>query len=181
MGPGPGFLWGWNGWLPFLHAPAVVAPLPHRPDHLPEVLADVADPEPSRLGIEAHPPGVAEPERPDLGPRPGVVDERVVLGDRVIPARVGMIDVEPHDDREQVVDPLPGVVDVGAARAVAGADVEVAVGPDDRLAAVVPARGPLDDDPLRARQDLSRVFERWSGIARPGSSACPACPRRAWG
>ena len=69
---GPGLLVRVERVAPFLDAPAVVAPLLDHPDHLPEVLADVADPEPPGLGVEAHPPGVAEPEGPDLRPRPGV-------------------------------------------------------------------------------------------------------------
>ena len=160
---------------PLADAPAVVGPLLDQVDLLPEVLAVVADPELARLAVVAQPPGVAQAVGPDLGPGAGAVDERVVLGHPVVPARVGVIDVDPQHGPQQVVERLAGQVGVGAARAVARGDVEEPVVAEGEVAAVVAVGGPLDDDELRGRVDPVRRPGGRRCSARPGSSSRPPC------
>ena len=131
---------------PLGEAPAVVGPLLDQVDLLPEVLAVLADPELARLAVEAQPPGIAQAVGPELGPGAGAVDERVVLRHAVVPARVGVIDVDPQHGRQQVVEGLAGQVGVGVAGAVARGDVEIAVVAEGEVAAVVAVGGPLDDE-----------------------------------
>ncbi|MFN9457298.1 MAG: hypothetical protein ACK6D7_07980 [Acidobacteriota bacterium] len=52
---------------------------------------------------------------------------------------------------------MAGFVAVGAGGAVAGGDVEVAIGSDDGFAAVVAAGGPFDDDAFGAGLDARRL------------------------
>ena len=89
---------------PLGDAPAVVAPLLDQVNLLPEVLPILADPELARLAVVAQPPGVAQAVGPQLGPGSLAIDERVVLGHAVVPARVGVIDVDPQHGRQQVVE-----------------------------------------------------------------------------
>ena len=93
----------------FHDRPAVVAALLDAVDHLPQLPADVADPQVAGRAVEAHPPGVAEAVGPDL--RPGVrrLDERVVRRDGVGLALVLVVHVDAQDRREQVADVLAGV------------------------------------------------------------------------
>ena len=156
---------------PLDEAPAVIGPLLDQVDLLPEVLAVLADPELARLAVVAEPPGVAQAIGPELGPGAGAIDEGVVLGHRVVPARVGMIDVDPQHGREQVVEGLAGQVGVGAAGTVARGDIEIAVVAEGQVAAVVAVGGPFDDDQLRFRVDamwrlaVDRIAHRLSGLA----------------
>ncbi len=78
---------------------------------------------------------------------------------RVGLAGVGSVDVDAQDRREQVADVLAGVAAVGRARvaAVAGGDVEIAVGAELQAAAVVAAGGPVDHDRLALGVDTRRV------------------------
>src|SRR5262249_46378814 len=69
-------------------APAVVGAAAEQVDHLPEVLADIADVHVSRDAVDAHPPGVAQAEGVQLGPGVLQMAERVVLRDRVTFPRV---------------------------------------------------------------------------------------------
>src|SRR5207249_559401 len=64
---------------PLRDAPAVVAALLDLVHHLPQFPAHVAEPQLAGLAVEAHPPRVAEPERPDFRPHVLHADERVVL------------------------------------------------------------------------------------------------------
>ena len=162
---------------PLGEAPAVVAPLLDQVDLLPEVLAVLADPELARLAVEAQPPGIAQAVGPDLGPGAGAIDERVVLGHAVVPARVGMIDVDPQHGRQQVVEGLAGQVGVGAAGAVSRGDVEKAVVAEGEVAAVVAVGGPLDDQELRLRVDAVRRPGGRPCIARPASPCVPPFER----
>ena len=109
---------------PLGDAPAVVRPFLDEVDLLPEVLPVLADPELPRLAVVAHPPGVAQAVGPQLGTGAGAIDERVVLRDPVIPARIGVVDVDPEHGRQQVVEGLAGQVGVGAAGPVPRGDVE---------------------------------------------------------
>ena len=64
---------------------------------------------------------------------------------------LGLIDVDPQDRAEQVVDLLAGLQLVGDAAAVAGDEIEIAVRAEPDAAAVVPAGGPLEDHLLARR------------------------------
>src|SRR5262249_25848040 len=55
---------------PFHDRPAVVAAALYAIHHLPQLPADVADPQLAGLAVEAHLPGVAEAVGPDLRPGP---------------------------------------------------------------------------------------------------------------
>ena len=148
-GRGSGFRIGVEGVRALHHGPAVIAAPADQLDELPEILPHVPDPGLSGDRIEAEPPRVAKAVGPDLFTGPGHADEGIVLGNGIGPARVRPLHVEPHHDRQQVVDVLAGVLPVGGTGAVPGGDVEVAVRTDDGFAAVVTPRRPLDDDLLR--------------------------------
>ena len=62
-----------------------------------------------------------------------------------------MIDVDAQQLGEDAGQILADVVGVGDAGAVAGDDVEIAVGAELQAAAVVPAVAPFEDDLLRRR------------------------------
>ena len=124
--------------------------------------ADVADPQVAGLAIERHPPRVAQPEVPDLGQCVGLVHERVVGRDRVARVAGTAIDVDPEDLAEERVHPLAVVVRVAARAAVAGRDVQVAVGPEGRRSAVVVRIGLVDPE----QDDLAVAI----GTVRAGSA-----------
>src|SRR5262249_15209589 len=65
-------------------APAVVAALLDLDDRLPQVLADLTDPQVPGLAVEAVPPRLAQAIRPHLGPRPLLGDERIVLRNAIV-------------------------------------------------------------------------------------------------
>ena len=79
-GPAPAL--GADGLAALEDAPAVVAAALDAVDQLPQLPADVADPEVAGRPVEAHPPGVAQAVGPDLGPGAGELDERVVRAGR---------------------------------------------------------------------------------------------------
>ena len=134
-------------------------------DLLPAPLADVADPQVAGLAIERHPPRVAQPEVPDLGQGVGLVHERVVGWDRVARVTGTSVDVDPEDLAEERVHPLAVVVRVAARAAVAGRDVQVAVGPERQRSAVVVRIGLVDpeQDDLAAAVGAVRA-----GLGREG-------------
>src|SRR5262249_3643336 len=141
---------------PLREAPAVIGPLPDQVNLLPEVLTVLADPELARLRVVAEPPRVAQAVGPQLGPGVGPCDERAVLRHRVVPTGVGVVDVEPQDGPEEVVERLAGEVGVGVAGAVAGGDVKVAVVTEGEVAPVVAVGRPLDDEDFRSGVDAVR-------------------------
>ncbi len=125
-------------------------------DLLPAVLTDVADEDVPGPAVEREPVGVAEAERVDLV---GTVAarERVPPRDRVVAV---LARVDPQQLAEQDVRVLGVAVGVAGAAAVAGADVEEAVGAELELAAVVvrEARvGDLDHLVPRARRGAGGV------------------------
>ena len=130
----------------FLQAPAVVVAGLHAAHEFPHLEADVAGPEVARLAVEAHLPGIAEAEGVEFATGSRRSHERVVGGDRVTAAWLGVIDVDPHDGGPQIRDILPGLVRVGGemVAAVAGRHVEHPVRAEGEAAAVVAARGPGD-------------------------------------
>ena len=116
--------------LPPAVVPAAAAARRLEIDLLARVLADVADVEIARRRIEAHPPGIAQAEIPDLVGA-ALADERVVVRDAVVPCRIAReivaVDVEPQDLAEEDVQVLGVVGRIAAGAAVADRPVEVAV------------------------------------------------------
>ena len=126
-GSGTRLRFGMKGVGALHHGPAMITAPADQLDELPEILTHVPDPRLSGDRIEAEAPWIAKTVGPDFLPRPGYADEGVVLGNGIGPARVRPLHVEPHHDRQQVVDVLAGVLPVGGTGAVPGSDVEVAV------------------------------------------------------
>ncbi len=105
-------------------------------DLLPRVLPDVADEEVARLAVEREPPGIAQAVGPDLGTRRGRGRSCERIGGRDAIGRKC-----PHVDAknlpEQGRQALPVVIGISPAPAVPHPDVEVAVGTERELPAVV--------------------------------------------
>src|SRR5260370_5577666 len=139
---------------PLLDAPAVVAAFLDEMDALPQVLADTAVPEVAVLGVEAHLPRLAQAVSPDLRPGGAAVHEGVVLRDGVEP---GIVHIDAQDLAAHIAKVLGGLVPVRDAAAVAGADVEHAVGAELEAAGVVAAGRPPEQDPLARRVGLWRA------------------------
>ena len=91
-----------------------------------QVWPDVADPQVAGLRVEGEPPGVAQPVRPDLGPRAPRSSTNGLSGG--IAYGVAAARVDPQQLAEQRVEVLPVAVRVAAAAAVAETEVEHAVG-----------------------------------------------------
>src|SRR4051794_36480972 len=81
----------------FHDAPAVIAALFDLVDHVPKVLADFARPEVARLAVERKTPCLAQSIGVNF--RTGVFhgDEWIVLGDAVVLAVSGMIDIQTEE------------------------------------------------------------------------------------
>src|SRR2546426_626349 len=109
------------------------------------------------MGIEAEAPWIPEAVGPNLGARALHIYKRVIFRNRVATSGIGVIDIKAHHHGEQVVQPLTGPVGIGATGTVAGRDVEITIGTDDGLAAVMPAGRPFDDDGLRFRTKARRI------------------------
>src|SRR5687768_3456288 len=99
----------------FHHAPAVVSALMRKLDHFPNVLTDISDPGLAGLWIEREPPGISKPVCPDLRQRARCIHEWIVLGDRIVSPRIGMVHVQAHHYCVQVREVLAGIIDVGPA------------------------------------------------------------------
>jgi len=159
----------------FLHLPAVVLAAraaARLPVHLLErTLPDVGDVEIAGQGIEARPPGVAQPEGPDLvGPRPA--REGIVVGDGVVASRIAgkvvAVDIDPEDLPEQGVAVLGAVVGIAATAAVAARYVEVAVvRPEPQPATIVVREGLV----VGEDQQLARRVEDVGIAGRDGVAA----------
>ena len=93
------------------------------------------------MPVEAHAPRIAKAIGPDFRPGLGRLDERIVGRDGVGLAVLLAVHVDAQDRRQQIADVLAGVERVGRVRAgaVAGGDVEEAVGAEVQVAAVVAA------------------------------------------
>jgi hypothetical protein len=159
-----------------LDGPPVVAPADHDAHLLEVVLPDVADVEVS-VPVEGKPVGVPEAERVDLLHRAGRADEGIVPGDP-IPAvgRARAIDVDAMDlaqgDRELLavaVQAMPDdrrlhtarsghdeelAVPIVRAASVTHRDVEIPVGTEGQVPAVVVELGPVDTHQLAATTGL---------------------------
>ena len=59
-----------------------------------------------------------------------------------------MVNIDPQDRAGEIGEILSREVEVGDATAVAGGDIEVAIGTELQAAAIVSARGPLQQDLL---------------------------------
>ena len=129
-------------------------------DLLPRVHAHVRDPQVAGHPVEAPAPRVAHAAHPDLGAGAGSVHVRVVRGDRVpgglLAAAVGIGGVDAQElaeDRGQVLGAVvrvAGVVRAAAEAAVAHADPEVAVRPEEHVAAPVEVAGLVLGDQVAA-------------------------------
>ena len=89
----------------FHYAPAVITAGIDQLDHFPKILTHIPDPRLAGVRIKTEAPGIAEAIRTNFASRARHVDKRIVFRDRVIAARVGVIHVEAHHYREQVVQP----------------------------------------------------------------------------
>ena len=109
-------------------------------DLLDDVLADIGNEErtsaAARWIVERNAPGIAQPQRPDFWR--STPDERIVSRD-IEPFRVAIVDVDvdPQNLAVQHRQILCLVRRIVGFAAVAGADVEVTVGPEYEVAAVV--------------------------------------------
>ena len=103
--------------------------------------------------------GLRKPNAQISGRTPASFDERIVGRDAIGLARLGMIDVDAEDAREQVGAVLAGVERVGGRRpgAVAGGDIQVAVVAEVQAAAVVAARPEPQDHLLALGVDHRRI------------------------
>src|SRR5712691_8683518 len=117
----------------FHHVPAEVGALRHEVDLLIRVLANVSEPERSRLRVEREAPGIAQPVRPDFA-TPATSRERVVGWDAIARA---VAHVDSQELREERVAVLPVALRVPARASVAHPDVEISVRPERELPAVV--------------------------------------------
>src|SRR5256885_14758188 len=101
----------------FADAPAVVAAFDDHVHFLPFILTDVAGPKLAGLTIEAHPPGIAHPVRPDfLADTVAFAGKRIVRRYAVGQVAGARVDIDPEDFSKQGVEILAEVVRiVGAA------------------------------------------------------------------
>ena len=152
------------GLVPLAQAPAVVRPLRAEIDLLPEILANIGDPQSAGAPIERHPPWVAQPVGPDLPAHAGGArrlatvlchhgDEGIVVRDsvgRLVPLGV---DVDPQHLAEEVLEVLPVAERIVLLSAVAVGDIEIAIGAEaDRAPFVVPGWVLDAEDLLAARR-----------------------------
>ena len=124
--------------------PPVVAPFDNAIDLLGVGLPDVTGPQLTGHAVEAEAPGVAQAVRPDL--RAALpADEGVVGRDGVW---LSGVDVDSQDLPQEGVEALGVVVRIRAQLPVAKADVEVPIGSEQDVAAVVvrPRLRELDED-----------------------------------
>src|SRR5206468_7135861 len=102
---------------------------------LPRALTDVADPQVPRRAVEGGAPRVPQPIRPDLGARARSADERVVRRDRVRTARFGRR-TDPEHLAQKRRQGLTVPMRIATAATVPETDVQVAVRPEEQVAAV---------------------------------------------
>src|SRR5437016_1969750 len=138
-------------------APTVIAAPLDQLDHLPQILTDVTNPRLAGVGIETEAPSISEAVSPNLRARALPSHKRVVFRNRVVAPGVGVIDIQAHHRRQQVVQALAGSVLIRSAGAITGRDVEIPVGTDDRLATVMAAGRPFDDNGFRLRTNTRRI------------------------
>ena len=125
------------------HPPPAVVPATGRARRLPvdllaRVLANVSNEEVARGAVEAEAPRVPEPVGPDLSSRAGCQTEWIAGRDRVGRAAVH---VDAQDLAEERVQPLRVVGGVSYFSSISDRDVEVAIGSELQLPAVVAELG----------------------------------------
>ena len=133
--------------LAFEQAPAEVVTRIDLANQLPQFPANIADPQLSRLAVEAHLPRITQAVRPDFAASPVEFDERIIDGDRVGAVGLRPIDVDSQYRGQQVADVLPGVEAIGrkSGAGVTGRDIQHSVRTELQAAPVMPARLPGDD------------------------------------
>ena len=137
-----------NAVRPLDHAPAPVeAAVVDAEDRFPQFPADVAHPQRTVARVKAHLPRIAKAVGPDLRARAGRLDKWIVGRNGIGPVVGWVIDVDPHDARQKIVEPLAGLMGIGRhrRRGIAGGEIEHAVGAEVEVATVVTARRPGDD------------------------------------
>ena len=162
---------------------ADVRPLPEAPavvfaalagglvvDLFPCALPDVRDDERAVRRIEGELPRIAQSEIPDLRKRADPGEERVIGGDGIpSQVRVQHAHVDAQHLAEEISKILRVVVRIAAASAVTHADVEVAIGAECKVTAVVVRErlhdvieSALPDHPLLGRRvGDERIAARW--------------------
>ncbi len=141
-----------EGVFAFAIGPSVVAAFGNPVDFFVEVLADIGAPEAAGC-IEGEAPWVANAGGVDLRKRIFSIGVGIVFGDAVAAAvPVGFVDVDAKDFAVERAFVLGEAEFVVAFRHVAYADVKVAVGAEDEVAAVVVPvdEGDFDEDALGA-------------------------------
>ena len=137
-------------------------------DLLPVGGADICDPEVARCPIEAEPPRVAKAEGPDLVAGTGPTDERIVVGNGVPTVGDRRAHVDAEQLRQQRPEVLPVVVGVALRTTVAEPDVEVPVGPEGDVAAVVVGEGLRQPQHFATRPDVGDVARHGVGSDHAG-------------
>src|SRR5262249_90486 len=95
------------------HAPTIVAAPFDQVDLLPQILPDVPAPQITPCLVEAELPRLAQSIRPDFRSSARRVDKRIVFWNSVIPARIGVVDVDAQHLSGKRTDVLPSHVLVG--------------------------------------------------------------------
>ena len=122
--------------------PAVVAAALDYVDLLPLVLADVAGPKGAGLAVEGESPGIAQTVGPDFGATAAV--GKGVVGRDGVGLRVRCIgDIDAQNGAKEGCSILAAAQRIAGRTAVAQADVEVTVGAEGNLPAVVVGVGLL--------------------------------------
>ena len=112
-------------------------------DFLVNVLSDIADIKVAGGAVEGETPRIAQTVSPNLTAVAALVRERVAGGNRV--RRCASFDIDAQNLAEQRVRVLPAAQGIAPAAAIADADVEIAVGTEGELSAVVIRVLPVGD------------------------------------
>ena len=125
---------------PLAEVPAVVAAALDEVNFFIAILSDIAGPELAGLTIESQSPDVAQAISPDLAA--GLLaasDEGIVLGNRVLLARILAIHVDTQDRTQECLEILTVAVGIVGRTAVPQADVEIPVGAELDAASIMVA------------------------------------------
>src|SRR5262249_32303381 len=96
-------------------------------------------------GIETEAPGVSQAIGPNFRPSALQADERIILGDAVCASPRWVVDIDTEHGGQQIAQILAGFMWIRAGCAVAGGDVQHAVGSKGQAAAIMTVRLPGDD------------------------------------
>ena len=125
----------------FLYTPAVVPTRDDDVNRFPQVLTDFAGPQ-RAVRIKPELPGLSYTVRVNFGADVFQATERIVLGNAVVLACAGMIDVDTQDRAWQIGEILSGLLFIRDAARVAGGNIEHAIRTEPQAAPVVSARRP---------------------------------------